>query len=103
MQIFGTEGTIVYDEMLALDGKVKLYGTGVDNRIKSKDTDSGALGYQTGDIHVIALEQHEPLRMECEHFVNAVLNNTPLINDGNIGVDVVRLLETSSESFKTKF
>ena len=102
MQIFGTEGTIVYDEMLALDGKVKLYGTGIDNRIKSKDTDSGALGYHTGDIHVISLEQHEPLRMECEHFVNAVLNNTPLINDGNIGVDVVRLLETSSESFKTR-
>ncbi len=102
MQIFGTEGTIVYDEMLALDGKVKLYGTGIDSRIKAKDTDSGALGYRTGDIHVMSLEQHEPLRMECEHFVNCCLNDTPLINDGAIGVDVVRLLETSSESFKTE-
>jgi len=101
MQIFGTEGSIVYDEMLALDGKVKLYGTGVDNRIKSKDSDSGALTYQSGDIHVMPLEQHEPLRMECEHFVNCVLNNIPLINDGNIGLEVVKLLETSSESFKT--
>jgi predicted dehydrogenase len=88
--------------MLALDGKVKLYGTGVDNRIKAKDTDSGALSYRTGDIHVISLEQHEPLRLECEHFVNSCLNNAPLLNDGDIGVDVVRLLETSSESFRSK-
>lgn len=97
MQIFGTEGTIVYDEMLALDGKVKLYGTGIDNRVKSKDNDSGALKYQSGDIHVIQLEQHEPLRMECEHFVNSILNDTPLINDGKIGLEVVKLLETSGE------
>jgi len=102
MQIFGSHGTIVYDEMLALDGKVKLYGTGVDNRIKSKDSDSQALGYQSGDIHVISLEQHEPLRMECEHFINSIINDTPLVNDGQIGTEVVRLLESSSESFKSK-
>jgi predicted dehydrogenase len=101
MQIFGTEGTIVYDEMLALDGKVKLYGTGIDNRLKSKDTDSGALAYHSGNIHVMQLEQHEPLRMECEHFINSIIKDTPLVNNGEIGVEVVRLLETSSESFKT--
>ncbi len=99
MQIFGTEGTLVYDEMLALDGKLKLYGTGVDNRIKSKDGDSGALGYHSGEIVVIPLEQHEPLRLECQEFVNAIITGKPLINDGQIGLEVVKLLETSSESF----
>jgi len=99
IQIFGTEGTLVYDEMLALDGKLKFYGTGVDNRMKGKDSDSGTLGYHSGDIIVIPLEQHEPLRLECQEFVNAVINNKPLVNDGNIGLEVVRLLETSSESF----
>ncbi len=98
IQIFGTEGTLVYDEMLALDGKLKFYGTGVDNRIKSKDSDSATLGYHSGDIIVIQLEQHEPLRLECQEFVNAIINNKPLINDGNIGLEVVRLLETSCES-----
>lgn len=96
MQIFGTGGTLVYDEMLALDGKLKLYGTGIDSRIKSKDGDSGNLTYSSGDIAVIPLEQHEPLRLECQEFVNSVLNNMPLINDGKIGLEVVRLLETSN-------
>ncbi len=101
MQIFGTEGTIIYDEMLALDGKVKLYGKGIDNRIKAKDSDSSKLGYTAGEIQIIPLEQHEPLRMECEEFVNAIINDKPLINNGEMGLQVVKLLETSSESFKS--
>lgn len=102
MQIFGTEGTLVYDEMLALDGKLKLYGLGIDNRIKSKAGDSGALSYQSGEITMIPLEQHEPLRLECQEFINAIIEDKKLINDGQIGLDVVKLLETSSESFNIK-
>ncbi|HJY62788.1 MAG TPA: Gfo/Idh/MocA family oxidoreductase [Ignavibacteria bacterium] len=101
MQIFGTEGTLIYDEMLALDGKLKLFGKGIDNRIKSKDSSSSALSYNAGEIQVLTLEQHEPLRLECQEFVNAVMKNTRLVNDGKIGYEVVKLLETSSESFKS--
>jgi predicted dehydrogenase len=100
MQIFGTEGTIVYDEMLALDGKVKLYGKGIDNRINAKASDASKLSYQSGDIYVLALEQHEPLRMECEHFINAIIDGTDVINDGKIGLEVVKLLEYSSNTLK---
>ncbi|MEO8512157.1 MAG: Gfo/Idh/MocA family oxidoreductase [Ignavibacteria bacterium] len=99
MQVFGSEGTLVYDEMLALDGKLKLYGLGIDNRIKNKDGSSGALGYQSGEITLIQLEQHEPLRLECQEFINAIIDDKKLINDGQIGLEVVKLLETSSESF----
>lgn len=99
MQIFGTEGTLVYDEMLALDGKLKLYGKGVDNRIKNKASDSASLGYNSGEITLIQLEQHEPLRLECQEFINAILFDKPIINNGIIGLEVVKLLETSSESF----
>jgi len=95
MQIFGTRGTIIYDEMLALDGKVKLYGMGVDTR--KAGLHSGGLSYNSGDIRIIALEQHEPLRKECEEFVNAVLYDKPLVNDGKMGLEVVKLLEKSSE------
>lgn len=102
MQIFGTEGTIVYDEMLALDGKVKLYGKGIDNRIKNRSSESVKLGYHAGDIQVMQLEQHEPLRMECEEFINAIVNNSTLVNDGKMGYEVVKMLETASESFKSK-
>ena len=96
MQIFGSEGTIVYDEMLALDGKVKLYGKGIDNRIGAKDSENKNLSYKAGEIHIIPLEQHEPLRMECEHFVDSVLNDLQLINNYQIGHEVVSLLDKVS-------
>lgn len=96
MQIFGTEGTIIYDEMLALDGKLKLLGKGIDNRLKLKDSDTSVLSYATGEIKIIPLEQHEPLRKECEEFVNAILYDKPLANDGEMGLKVVKLLEASS-------
>ena len=96
VQVFGENGTIVYDEMLALDGKVKLYGRGVDNRHDAKDTDTVHLGYSSGDIHVLGLEQHEPLRMECAAFVHAVVTGMPVVNDGVIGARVVELLERIS-------
>lgn len=99
MQIFGSEGTIVYDEMLALDGKVKLYGKGIDNRIGTNEGDAKILGYHSGDIHIISLEQHEPLRMECEHFIDGILNNRELINDGTIGLQVVKMLELAENNF----
>ena len=100
MQIFGTEGSIIYDEMLALDGKLKLYGKGVDNRVNSGTSGSKKLSYQSGDIRMLMLEQHEPLRMECESFINAIRFNTDLINDGKIGMEVVKLLELVSPPFQ---
>lgn len=93
MQVFGSEGTIVYDEMLALDGKVKLFGKGVDNRINAKAGEVKNLTYQAGEIKVISLEQHEPLRMECEHFVDGIMNNKLITNGGKIGADVIKILE----------
>jgi len=89
MYLFGSEGTIIYDEMLALDGKVKIVGTGKDNRTTLS---SNKLGYATGDIHIIELEQHEPLRKECEHFIDSILYNRDLVNDVKNGFDVLKLI-----------
>jgi len=97
IQIFGENGSIVYDEMLAPDGKVKLYDKGIDNRINAKDGDSEQLSYSAGDIHVLALEQHEPLRLECSEFISAIRKGTSIPNDGVIGAQVVELLEVISQ------
>ena len=92
-RLFAENGSIVYDEMLALDGKVKLYGRGVDNRINASDSDATALGYSAGEIHMLQLEQHEPLRMECATFVQAAATGSAIPNNGVIGAQVVELLE----------
>jgi predicted dehydrogenase len=90
-QVFAENGSLVYDEMLALDGKVKLYGRGVDNRTGAKDSEN--LTYSAGDIRVLPLEQHEPLRMECAEFIRAVRTGSAIPNNGYMGAKVVELLE----------
>lgn len=97
MCIYGSKGTIIYDEMLALDGKIKLFDKGIDNRIGAKDTDSAKLTYKAGDIHVFELEQHEPLRMECAHFIDAIIDDTELVNNGKIGMEVVKIIDKVSK------
>jgi predicted dehydrogenase len=96
LQLFGERGSVTYDEMLALDGKVKRYDNGIDNRLLVGDADTVQLGYSTGDIHVLQLEQHEPLRMECSEFVRAVETGSAPANNGVMGARVVELLETIS-------
>jgi predicted dehydrogenase len=96
LQLFGERGSITYDEMLALDGKVKRYDNGIDNRVNVSDADTVQLGYSTGDIHVLQLEQHEPLRMECADFIRAINTGSNPVNDGVMGARVVELLETIS-------
>jgi predicted dehydrogenase len=96
-QLFAEHGSIAYDEMLALDGKVKLYGKGIDNRVNAKDNEAVSLGYSAGDIRVLQLEQHEPLRLECAEFVRAITTGAPLPNDGAMGAKVVELLEWISQ------
>jgi predicted dehydrogenase len=93
VQLFGERGSIVYDEMLALDGKVKLYDRGIDNRVNVGDNETITLGYSAGDIHLLHLEQHEPLNMECREFVRAIGSGSKLPNDGEMGATVVELLE----------
>ncbi len=97
MQVFGERGSIIYDEMLALDGKVKRYDNGIDNRTSVSDHETTALGYSAGEIHVLQLEQHEPLRMECEAFIRAIASRQTPPNDGEMGARVVELLETISK------
>ena len=42
----------------------------------------------------------EPLRTECEHFIDSIRNGTPPRSDGRDGLRVVRILEAAETSLK---
>jgi predicted dehydrogenase len=42
----------------------------------------------------------EPLALECEHFIDCVLDETPIRSDGIEGLRVVRVLEAGQKSLK---
>ncbi|MBL7127389.1 MAG: Gfo/Idh/MocA family oxidoreductase [Ignavibacteria bacterium] len=100
--IFGSEGNIEYDETKPDEEKVIFYDKGIDSRINAKDSDVKDLKYGKGETKNIVFDKGEPLYLEVDAFINAILKNEQPINNGIIGCEVVKVLEQASKSIKFK-
>ena len=56
--------------------------------------------YHYGDMHAPYIRQIEPLRVECQHFLDCIRNDVKSESSGEEGMHVVQILEASSESLK---
>jgi predicted dehydrogenase len=79
---------------MALEGKITIYDKGFDEKTETY----GEYITRSGDIWSPRLANVEPLRTECEHFVESVRSGTPPISDGESGLRVVRVLEALQRS-----
>jgi predicted dehydrogenase len=99
MTIVGSRKMIVYDDIEPLE-KIKIYDTRVDRPPFYDSFGEFQYSYHYGNCFVPHIEQNEPLRTECEHFVECIQNGTKPMSCGRNGRDVVRILEACSESLK---
>lgn len=95
MRMICSQGELVYDEMHAAQ-KVQVHNPSIDNRVNAGATDS-ALGYRSGGVWSPALDSYEPLRAECRDFIDSILNGRRPVSDGEMGLSVVRVLESASK------
>jgi len=56
--------------------------------------------YHYGDMDAPYIKQEEPLKTECQHFVDCIKFGGTPISCGTRGTELVRILEASSESLK---
>jgi predicted dehydrogenase len=86
--VVGSRRMATFDDM-DLERKVTVYDKGFD-----EDTASyGEYITRTGDIWSPQIPNREPLRIECEHFVDCVREGRTPLSDGESGLRVVRVLE----------
>jgi len=100
--ISGDKKMLVWDD-LNPDEKVKIYDRGVDVRNGSGAKDGIhelLVSYRSGDVHIPKLEGTEALKAEAQYFVECVENTQEPFNNGEAGLQVVRLLEAADESIK---
>jgi predicted dehydrogenase len=99
--VVGSEKMVTFDDMEATE-KVRIYdkGAAVKHDINTSYTDIISLRF--GDIVIPKTMKGEPLSLECQHFINSVLDNTPIRSDGIDGLRVVRVLEAGQKSLKSK-
>lgn len=58
------------------------------------------MSVQEGDIHVPRIGMSEPLRNECEHFLDCIIDGERCIASGRDGLEVVRVLSGISASLE---
>ena len=77
-----------FDDM-DLERKVTVYDKGFDESTASY----GEYITRAGDIWSPRIPNREPLRIECEHFVECIREGRTPLSDGESGLRVVRVLE----------
>jgi len=100
LTVVGSHKMAVLDDMMASE-KIRIYDKGVELPEKyASYTES--LTLRIGDIHIPYVEMREPLRVECQQFVDSVRTNTPPPSDGRDGLKVVKILAAADRSLKNK-
>jgi predicted dehydrogenase len=56
--------------------------------------------YHYGDCYIPHIEQSEPLQKMCAHFIDSIERRTEPQTCGSRGLDVVRILEATTESLE---
>jgi predicted dehydrogenase/acetyltransferase-like isoleucine patch superfamily enzyme len=95
LTVIGEHGALVFDDSLPWEQKLAFH----KNNVALKD---GKPVAEKGEIIPLALEQGEPLRAECEHFLNAVRNKAVARTDGQEGMMVLKTLTATEKALKEK-
>lgn len=99
MTIVGSKRMIVYDDVSPLE-KIRIFDARVERPPHYDTFAEFHYAYHYGDVYVPYLKQEEPLKTECQHFLDSISQGTAPLTDGKQGLELVRILEASSESLK---
>jgi predicted dehydrogenase len=91
--VVGSRRMATFDDM-ALEGKVTVYDKGFDEDARGY----GEYITRSGDIFSPQISNTEPLRIECEHFIDCIRSGRRPRSDGESGLRVVRVLERLQQS-----
>jgi predicted dehydrogenase len=99
MTIVGSRRMIVYDDIETLE-KVKIFDARVDRPPHYDTFAEFHYSYHYGDIYVPYIKQEEPLKIECQHFLDCILQGKKPLTSGEHGLRLVQILEASTESIR---
>jgi len=94
--LVGSNKMVVFDDMEAAE-KIRVYDKGAEVKL-GVDSYVEAVTLRTGDILIPKIPGGEPLRAECQHFVDCIANDETPRSDGIDGLRVVKVLEAGSKS-----
>ncbi len=91
--VVGSKKMATFDDM-ELERKLTVYDKGFDQDASSY----GEYITRSGDIYSPRIPNQEPLRLECQHFIDRIRDGKAPRSDGESGLRVVRVLEELQRS-----
>jgi predicted dehydrogenase len=95
--VVGSKKMAVYDDVESNE-KIRIYDKGVDVPPYTSTFEEFKLSYRYGDVVIPHLSHMEPLRVECNHFLDSIMNKTQPLSNGESGLRVVKVLEAAERS-----
>ncbi len=99
--LVGSKKMVVFDDMEQTD-KIKIFDKGVD--VSSAKADSrlaSAMVLRVGEVHAPFVDNIEPLRAECLHFIECIEKNKEPHSNGENGLAVLEILQAASKSLRS--
>ncbi|MEO7723591.1 MAG: Gfo/Idh/MocA family oxidoreductase, partial [Chthoniobacterales bacterium] len=97
MTIVGSKRMIVYDDLQTHE-KIRVYDVRVERPPHYDTFAEFHYSYHYGDSYIPHIKQEEPLKIECQHFLDCIANGTQPVTGGEAGLKMVRILEAASNS-----
>jgi predicted dehydrogenase len=100
MTIVGSRRMIVYNDLEPLQ-KIAIYDARVERPPHYDTFAEFQYSYHYGDMYVPYIKQEEPLKVQCQHFLDCIRSGATPITSAEDGCRLVRILECSSESLRS--
>jgi predicted dehydrogenase len=101
MTIVGTRRMIVYDDLQTHE-KLRIFDVRVERPPHYDTFADFHYSYHYGDSYIPHIQQEEPLKVECQHFIDCIENGVQSLTSGHEGLELVRILEAASISLKSQ-
>jgi predicted dehydrogenase len=99
MTFVGRRRMLIYDDTEPLE-KIKIYDKRVETPPHYDTFAEFQYAYHYGDMYCPYIKQDEPLKIECQHFLDCIKFGKEPISSGFDGLNVVQILEAASKSLK---
>tara|TARA_Y100000294_G_scaffold39031_1_gene35191 strand:- start:637 stop:1653 length:1017 start_codon:yes stop_codon:yes gene_type:complete len=97
LTIVGDKKMAVYDDLNA-EEPIKIYDKGVEKQPYYDTFGEFKLLYKFGNTYSPKIENSEPLKIECSHFIDCIKNGKEPKSNGYSGYKVVQVLEAAQIS-----
>ncbi len=96
--VVGDKKMAVLDDAATTE-KLRIYDKGIDFTPSYGDYGE-SLSIRIGDISIPKLDMKEPLKVECQHFLDCIIRGDEPLTGGEQGFKVIQILEAADRSLR---